>query len=207
MRAPAGLAAVAVLAAVLSACAGPETEAPPSAAPGAVAALVAPPPPKPAVMIRFDCLGTLLHPPVAGVGESPIRFWLGVREDGTLDGRVDQAGTPLDLGPGPLSGHMSLRYDTAGRLIGGTALVNWPHSRDGRAVELSLMRETFIASGSRANGVGQIRHRASDHTYVTGGLMLDPQAHPALAGMARVTVLSATCLPNSADERPVAAGR
>jgi hypothetical protein len=201
MRSCVGLAVVA--AALLGACAGPEPQPPVPAAPVAAAAVVVPPLPKAPLVARFECAGALLHPPIAGVGESAISFWLGLRQDGSLVGRADHAGLPLDLGPGPLSGHMTLDYDGDGRLIGGTALVDWPHSRNGRAVELALARETFIRSGPQVNGVGTIIRRASKHTYMTGLLTLDPDAHPALAGMSRAIVLSATCLPSNLGSMPV----
>jgi len=143
----------------------------------------------------FDCTGQILHQSFKGALESPLRFWFGVRDDDRIGGMVTKVGTPLDLPQQEITGRLSPHYDHDGRFTGGRLLVNWPYANAGQPVELAMMRETFIRSGPRINGVGKILHRTTKHTYLAGSLSFDPASHASLSSFYRVSFIAATCYP------------
>jgi len=108
---------------------------------------------------------------------------------------VTKVGTPLDLPQQEITGRLSPHYDHDGRFTGGRLLVNWPYANAGQPVELAMMRETFIRSGPRINGVGKILHRTTKHTYLAGSLSFDPASHASLSSFYRVSFIAATCYP------------
>ena len=143
----------------------------------------------------FDCTGQIMHQRLKGALESPLRFWFGVRDDDRVGGVVTKIGTPLDLPQQELTGTLAPHYDHDGRFTGGRLLVNWPYANGSQPVELAMMRETFIRSGPRINGVGKILHRTTKHTYLAGSLSFDPASHASLSSFYRVSFIAATCYP------------
>lgn len=143
----------------------------------------------------FDCDGSILHQNFKGAFESPLAFWFGVGDDGRINGAITKIGAPLDLPRMSLSGELFPHYNHDGAFTGGQMLLDWPFADANRPVELALVRETFIRSGYRVNGVGKIIHRTSKHTYLAGRLWFDPASHPTLASFYRISFVSATCYP------------
>lgn len=143
----------------------------------------------------FDCEGSLLHQSVDGEIETPLSFWLGVRENHDVAGMVTKTGFPLELPAHSITGELTANHDFRDEFIGGKLSLIWPFSQDGERVELAVMRETFVRVGPRVNGVSKIIRRTSNHTYVAGRMRFDPKSHPALASMRRISFVAATCFP------------
>lgn len=143
----------------------------------------------------FDCTGVIMHQSYEGEVESKLSFWFGVDGDNNVGGEITDVGAPLSLPDQVLSGKLESDFDTNGRFTGGRMKVAWPFANLGRPVELALMRETFIRVGRKVNGVGKIRRRTSNHTYVAGRIYFDPASHPRLKSLYRISFISATCFP------------
>ena len=162
-----------------------------------VAVVVPPKPriPKPDLIGRFACDGSILHPSIESKIESPVRFWFDVLDGYSVSGQLEGVGSPLDLPGGKIAGRLAPKFNTDGRLIGGMLVVTWPHVRDNAPTEFNLMRETFVRAGQTINGVGQVIRRTSDHTYLSARVWLDPKSNPAVVGFRRAAFLNATCFP------------
>lgn len=143
----------------------------------------------------FDCQGSILHQSYKGALESPLELWFGVFADSTVFGIVTTVGAPLDLPEHTITGSLTPHYDNDGRLIGGRMLVRWPYTAGDEPIELTLMRETFIRAGIPVNGVGKILRRTSKHTYIVGSLRFEPESHPHLRSLYRLSFITATCYP------------
>jgi hypothetical protein len=150
----------------------------------------------------FDCQGSVLHQSYKGAQESPLELWFGVRADTTVFGIVTTVGAPLDLPEHTITGSLTPHYDTDGRLIGGRMLLRWPYTAGEEPIVMSIMRDTFIRAGIPVNGVGKILRRTSKHTYIVGSMYFEPQSHPNLRSLYRLSFITATCYPKT-DLPPV----
>ncbi len=147
--------------------------------------------------VKYDCTGSILHPLREGSLASSVQFWFGVESNNDILGRVSPVAPPLDLSGDDIRGRFWPRHDVKGRVIGGTLMVDWPHSANGEQVELSVMRETFIRVGPRMKGVAKVKMAVGDTMYVAGRIRFDPDSTPSLKGARRAAFISASCDPRA----------
>lgn len=145
---------------------------------------------------RFDCGGAILHQPLGGKQESPLKLWFGVDEELNVSGAIDIA-KPLDLAETTFVGKLGERmYDPGepNRLIFGKLAISLPYVLEEKLL-LRIMRETLIPHGPPTARLS-IRFRASNHSYVTGMLHFATNVNPDLK-KSRAAFISVTCTPET----------
>lgn len=142
----------------------------------------------------FTCTGTIVHQSFEGALDSPLAFWLGIRDDNSIHGMITHVGDPLDFPSEKLAGHFEPKHDDEGQLLGGRAILAWPRA-DGDTVELDLVRETDIRVGRKGNGVANIGHQTTGHTYAARVIRFDTAGQPKPRTVDRVSLIRATCTP------------
>jgi hypothetical protein len=143
----------------------------------------------------FDCTGSIMHQSDIGEIDSPLTFWLGVRDDRSVHGMVTYMDASLDLPPAALTGRLDPRHDDDGLFVGGRMVLDWPFADQRRTVELSLVRESNIRVGPKLNGADMVKRRTSPRTYAADAVQFDRESHPKLGASDPASFVSATCAP------------